>query len=64
MGGDDEEALAALGDLASQLAVFIDEEGETARRLGVKGTPALVRVTTEPALAGHAEGWDPRRGSR
>ncbi len=64
VGGDDDEALAALGPLAGQLAVYVDTEGEAARGLGVEGTPALLWVTTEPALAGHAEGWDPPAWNR
>ena len=59
VGGDDDEALAALGPMASQLAVFVDPDGDAARALGVQGTPALLWLTTEPELGGYAEGWDP-----
>ncbi len=59
VGADEEEAIAALEPLAKHVAVFVDPEGDAARALGVQGTPALLWITTEPKLAGYAEGWDP-----
>ena len=59
VGGDHDEALAALGPMASQLAVFVDPDGASAQALGVQGTPALIWITTVPEVAGLAHGWDP-----
>lgn len=48
-----------LGPLARQVAVLVDPDGGAARALGVKGTPALLWITTAPEIAGLVEGWDP-----
>ncbi len=59
IGGTPRQATAALGELARETAVFVDPDGRASAALGLRGTPALLWVTPEPAVRGLAEGWEP-----
>lgn len=58
-GTDIARGASLVGDMASQVAIFADPDASTVTALGISATPALVWVTTEPAVAAVIEGWDP-----
>jgi hypothetical protein len=58
VGVDVTAAAEQLGPLADHVAVLADPDGSAVRALGVSGAPALVWVTTEPAVRAVASGWD------
>lgn len=58
VGVDAGDAVAMLGRLAQRVAVFADPDGTAAAALGVTAGPALVWVSTEPAVQAAVAGWD------
>ena len=58
VGIDATDAATMLGPLAERVAVFADPDGAAAAALGVTAGPALVWVTTEPAVRAAVAGWD------
>lgn len=41
------------------MALLADPDGSVAQALGIGGAPALLWVSTEPAVEALVEGWDP-----
>lgn len=58
VGVDATDAASVLGALAERVAVFADPDGTAAAALGVSAGPALVWVSTEPAVRAAVPGWD------
>lgn len=58
VGVDAGDAAAVLGRLTQRVAVFADPDGTAAAALGVTAGPALVWVSTEPAVRAAVAGWD------
>lgn len=58
VGVDATDAANMLGPLAQRVAVLADPDGTAAAALGVTAGPALVWVTTEPAVRAAVAGWD------
>lgn len=58
VGIDGTDAASMLGPLAERVAVFADPEGTSAGALGVTAGPALVWVSTEPAVRAAVSGSD------
>lgn len=58
VGIDATDAAVMLGPLAQRVALFADPDGAAAAALGVTASPALVWVTTEPAVRAAVAGWD------
>lgn len=61
VGAGIDDALGLSGPLAAELPVFADPDSRAAGSLGVAGTPALLWITTQPAVAAVVPGWDGNR---
>ena len=59
VGVDWKEAVAVAGPLAERMAIFADPDAAAAQALGIRRAPALLWVSTEPAVRGLLEGWEP-----
>ncbi len=59
--GDQEEARAFLGELATEFLTFTDPDRSVVKALGLQRLPAFVVVRASGAVAAAAEGWHPHQ---